>query len=105
MPLLAGTRTGAIVAVVGFGIGFGIAHLAAPAHRADRYGTTAYATIAGRLATPVTIARATAPLAAATLLHTTAGYPILLTAVAACCALAATGMLVRATTTPPSPTG
>ncbi|WP_328341246.1 MFS transporter [Micromonospora sp. NBC_00421] len=103
MPLLAGTRTGAIVAVVGFGLGFGIAHLATPALLADRYGTTAYATIAGRLAAPVTIARATAPLAAATLLHTTAGYPILLTVVAACCALAATGVLVRASTTPPSP--
>ncbi|WP_236648174.1 hypothetical protein [Micromonospora sicca] len=60
MPLLAATRTGAIVSVVGFGIGFGITSLATPALLADRYGTTAYATIAGRLAAPVTIAKATA---------------------------------------------
>ncbi|MGC5309867.1 MFS transporter [Micromonospora zamorensis] len=100
MPLLAGTRTGAIITVIGFGLGFGITSLATPALLTDRYGTTAYATIAGRLAAPVTIAKAAAPLAAATLLHTTAGYTPLLAAVAGCCTLAATGMLTRATTAP-----
>ncbi|TWJ20987.1 MFS transporter [Micromonospora endolithica] len=105
MPLLAGTRTGAIISVVGFGLGFGITSLATPALLADRYGTTAYATIAGRLATPVTVAKAAAPLGAATLLHTAAGYTLLLTTVAACCALASTGMLLRATATPPAANG
>ncbi|MCZ7373262.1 MFS transporter [Micromonospora sp. WMMC250] len=100
MQLLAGTRTGAVITVVGFGLGFGITSLATPAMLTDRYGTTAYATIAGRLTAPVTIAKATAPLAAATLLHTTAGYTPLLTAVAGCCALAAIGMLTRTTTSP-----
>ncbi|WP_405428988.1 MFS transporter [Micromonospora sp. NBC_00617] len=103
MPLLAGTRTGAIITIIGFGLGFGITSLATPALLTDRYGTTAYATIAGRLAAPVTIAKAAAPLAAAGLLHTTAGYTPLLAAVTACCALAATGMLTRATTTAPTP--
>ncbi|MEU4555399.1 MFS transporter [Micromonospora violae] len=102
MPLLAGTRTGAVITVVGFGLGFGITSLATPALLTDRYGTTAYATIAGRLTAPVTIAKAIAPLATATLLHTTAGYTPLLTAVAGCCALAAIGMLIR-TTRSPSP--
>ncbi|MCX4385794.1 MFS transporter [Micromonospora peucetia] len=105
MPLLADTRTGAIATIVGFGLGFGITSLATPALLADRYSTAAYATIAGRLAAPVTIAKAAAPLAAATLLHTAAGYVPLLTAVAGCCALAATCMLTRATTTPPNPAG
>lgn len=105
MPLLAGTRTGAIIGVIGFGLGFGITSLATPALLTDRYGTTAYATIARRLAAPVTIAKAAAPLTAATLLHTTAGYTLLLVAVAGCCALAATGMLIRAAATPPTATG
>ncbi|WP_349876506.1 MFS transporter [Micromonospora sp. HUAS YX12] len=37
MPLAAGTRVGAVVAVTGFGLGFGIASLATPALLADRY--------------------------------------------------------------------
>ncbi|MER6590845.1 hypothetical protein ABT214_03055 [Micromonospora purpureochromogenes] len=103
MPLLAGTRTGAVITVVGFGLGFGITSLAIPALLADRYGTTAYATIAGRLAAPVTIARATAPLAAAILLHTAGGYTPLLTAVAISCALAAVGITTRARIPAPQP--
>ncbi|MGC4885672.1 MFS transporter [Micromonospora sp. DT227] len=99
MPLLAGTPAGAVITIVGFGLGFGITSLATPALLTDRYGTTAYATIAGRLAAPVTIAKATAPLAA-TVLHTTAGYTPLLAAVTACCILAAIGMLTRASSTP-----
>ncbi|MFI6263205.1 MFS transporter [Micromonospora sp. NPDC051006] len=100
VPALAGSRVGAVGAVVAFGLGFGVSSLAVPALLADRYGTTAYASIAGILALPVTISRATAPLAAAALLHTT-GYPWLLTAVAICCTLATTGMLVRARSLPP----
>ncbi|MBQ1026804.1 MFS transporter [Micromonospora sp. C95] len=97
MPLAAGTRVGAIVTVTGFGLGFGIASLAAPALLTDRYGTAAYATIAGRLAAPVTAAKATAPLGAAAVLHIGGGYTLLLSAVASCCVLAATGMLTRPT--------
>jgi predicted MFS family arabinose efflux permease len=96
MPLLAGTRAGAMVGVVGFGLGFGVASLATPALLADRYGTVAYASVAGRLAAPVTVAKAVAPLAAATVLHATGGYGVLLPVVAACCVFAGVGMLIRA---------
>ncbi|WP_200207770.1 MFS transporter [Micromonospora coerulea] len=99
MPLLAGTRAGAVITVVGFGLGFGITSLATPALLAERYGTSAYATIAGRLAAPVTIAKAAAPLAAAALLHTSGSYQPLLGAVAACCALAAIGITSRSGST------
>lgn len=91
MPFTAGTRVGAIATVTGFGLGFGIASLATPALLADRYGTTAYATIAGRLAAPVTTAKAAAPLLAATLLPH-GGYHLLLAAVTTACLLAAIGM-------------
>ncbi|MEV0425603.1 MFS transporter [Micromonospora sp. NPDC050495] len=91
MPLTAGSRVGAVVAVTGFGLGFGIASLATPALLADRYGTTAYATIAGRLTAPVTAAKAAAPLLAAALLSH-GGYHVLLVAVTTACLLAAVGM-------------
>ncbi|MEU4478995.1 MFS transporter [Micromonospora sp. NPDC023966] len=91
MPFTAGSRVGAVITVTGFGLGFGIASLAAPALLADRYGTTAYATIAGRLTAPVTTAKAAAPLLAATLLPH-GGYHLLLAAVTTACLLAAIGM-------------
>ncbi|SCL35042.1 Predicted arabinose efflux permease, MFS family [Micromonospora rhizosphaerae] len=94
MPALAGTPIGAIITVTGFGLGFGIASLATPALLADRYGTTAYATIAGRLAACVTIAKATAPLVAATVLASE-GYDVLLGVVASACFLAAGGMMIK----------
>ncbi|SCL72238.1 Predicted arabinose efflux permease, MFS family [Micromonospora citrea] len=100
LPAVAGNRVGAVLGVVGFGLGFGVASLATPALLADRYGTAAYAGVAGLLAAPVTAARATAPLAAAALLHAV-GYGPLLAAVAGCCALAAVGMLVRSAAPPP----
>jgi hypothetical protein len=52
LPFVGDTRLGAVLAVTGFGIGFGVASLATPALLADRYGTTAYASIAGNLAAP-----------------------------------------------------
>ncbi|MFI7491746.1 MFS transporter [Micromonospora echinaurantiaca] len=90
-----GTRVGAVLGVTAFGLGFGVASLAVPALLADRYGTVGYAAVAGLLAAPVTLAKATAPLAGALLLHRT-GYGPLLAAVAGCCALAAAGVLIRA---------
>jgi predicted MFS family arabinose efflux permease len=102
LPMVGAGRAGAALAVVGFGIGFGAASLVKPALLADRYGTTAYATIAGILATPITLAKAAAPLAAAGL-QTTAGYPAVLTAVGAACLLAAIGILARADSPAPVP--
>ena len=99
--LAAGSRLGAVLAVTGFGIGFGVASLAGPALLADRYGTTAYASIAGTLAAPVTLAKAGAPLAAAALYTATGGYRPVLVAVGGLCLLAAAGILARAGTPPP----
>ncbi|MFI7284343.1 MFS transporter [Micromonospora chersina] len=89
MPLIAGSRAGAVITVTGFGLG--IASLATPALLADRYGTTAYATIAGRLTAPVTTAKAAAPVLAATLLSH-GDYHLLLAAVTTACLLAAVAM-------------
>ena len=84
LPLVAATVVGAILTVVGFGLGFGVATIARPALLADRYGTASYATIAGALAVPMTLAKATAPLALAPLRDTW-----IFVAIAACCAIAA----------------
>jgi predicted MFS family arabinose efflux permease len=94
---VAGSPVGAAAGVVAFGIGFGVASLAKPTLLADRYGTTAYATIAGILTTPITLAKATAPLAAAALLGN-GGYPAVLAAIGALCVVAAAGILARAAT-------
>lgn len=97
------SRVGAVLAVVGFGIGFGVASLAKPTMLADRYGTTAYATIAGFLATPILLAKAGAPLAAAGLLAGAGGYPAVLAAIAAACLLAAAGIAARSSSPSPVP--
>ncbi|WP_426513391.1 MFS transporter [Dactylosporangium sp. McL0621] len=99
LPFIADTRAGAVAGIIAFGIGFGVSSLAAPALLADRYGTTAYATIASTLNTPVTLAKAGAPLAAAGLTSLT-GHTGALTAIAAACTLAAVGILARADAAP-----
>ena len=97
MPLLAGSRTGAVLAVTAFGLGFGIASLAIPQLLADRYGTKAYGSIAGNLAAPVTLAKAGAPLGAAALLGAAGGYSLVLNVIGAMSMIAAVGILARAT--------
>jgi predicted MFS family arabinose efflux permease len=67
LPLAGRHVAGAVVCLVLFGLGFGVASIATPAILLDRYGATGYATIAGTLATPVIIARASAPLGGAVL--------------------------------------
>ena len=81
--------------MTGFGLGFGVASLAGPALLADRYGTTAYASIAGTLAAPVTLAKAGAPLGAAALYTATGDYLGVLVIVGGLCLLAAVSMLAR----------
>ncbi|GAA4606097.1 MFS family permease [Actinoplanes octamycinicus] len=103
LPAVAGTRIGAILGVTAFGLGFGIASLATPQLLADRYGTTAYASIAGTLAALVTLAKAGAPLAAAVLLTASGSYRVVLLAAGAASVIAAGGILARATTVPPMP--
>jgi MFS family permease len=95
LPAAGRTVSGAAACLIAFGLGFGVASIAKPAILLDRYGDHGYATIAGILGTPTTIAAATAPLAAAAL-ATSLGYTaLILTAASACIlgglALAATG--------------
>ncbi|TDO44269.1 putative MFS family arabinose efflux permease [Kribbella sp. VKM Ac-2527] len=101
LPAAGDSVIGAAACLIAFGLGFGVASIAKPAILLDRYGDHGYATIAGFLGTPITIAAATAPLAAAAL-ATALGYtPLILTAAAACVlgglALAATRHLPRST--------
>ncbi|WP_307831116.1 MFS transporter [Nucisporomicrobium flavum] len=89
LPLV-GARTGGVIgAVIGFGLGFGVATIAKPVLLAERYDTRRYATLAGALVVPMTLAKATAPLAAAYLHTVSGGYAPVFAAVAVCCALAA----------------
>lgn len=83
------STVGAIVAVVGFGLGFGVATIAKPVILAERYDTRRYATLAGVLVAPMTLAKAGAPLAAAALHTATSSYSPVLATVALCCAVAA----------------
>ncbi|MBB6033613.1 MFS transporter [Phytomonospora endophytica] len=67
LPFFATSVAGAAACVVAFGLGFGVATIARPTILADRYGPARYATIAGTMALPMTIAKALAPLGAALL--------------------------------------
>lgn len=95
LPWIGTSRLGAVLAVTGFGLGFGVGSLATPILLAERYGTTAYASIAGALATPVTLAKAGAPLAAAALYTLTGSYLPVLTAIGGASLIAAAGILTR----------
>ena len=92
LALAGRTAAGAVTAVVGFGLGFGVATIARPAMLAARYDTSGYATITGILTVPLTIAKATAPLGAAAALTTTGSYTPMLAATAAACLVAAAGI-------------
>ncbi|GIJ52394.1 MFS transporter [Virgisporangium aliadipatigenens] len=96
LPAIASSRIGAAVGVTAFGIGFGTASLATPAILADRYGTTAYATVAGTIAAPVIIARALAPTAAAALLGIAGDYRPVLIGIGVASLVAAIGVTARA---------
>lgn len=89
LPTLGHTTPGAITCVVIYGLGVGVSTIARPALLADRYGTHHYATIAGTLALPTTLAKATAPLAAALIYTATTSYTPVLIAVGAACLTAA----------------
>ncbi|MGW4464726.1 MFS transporter [Micromonospora sp. NPDC004704] len=103
LPTIADSAPGAVAGVTAFGLGFGIASLAAPALLADRYGTAAYATIAGTLAMPVTLAKAGAPLGAAILLSVNGGYSAVLAAISGTCLVAVAGILTGARKPVPVP--
>ncbi|HLL65364.1 MAG TPA: MFS transporter [Micromonosporaceae bacterium] len=96
LPLIGASTAGAVGAVVGFGIGFGVATIAKPVLLAERYDTRRYATLAGILVVPMTLAKATAPLAAAALHTATGSYTPVLAATAMACAVAAAAIAVLA---------
>ena len=79
---------GAVGCVLAFGLGFGVSTIARPALLADRYGTTAYATLSTTWAVPLTLVKALAPLPAVLLWHA-AGLSVVLGAAAGCCLLGA----------------
>ena len=92
LPMVGAVTGGAIGAVVGFGLGFGVAAIAKPVLLAERYDPRRYATLAGVLVVPMTLAKATAPLAAAVLHTATGGYAAVFAATALCCAVAAVAL-------------
>ena len=92
MPFVGRTGIGAVVGVIGFGLGFGVATIAKPALLADRYDTAAYATIAGdhrRPHDPRQSRRAPSRRGSCT---ATGGYTPVLVAAAVGCLIAAAGI-------------
>jgi predicted MFS family arabinose efflux permease len=89
LPAAGASTFTTIVAIVGFGLGFGVATIAKPVILAERYDTRRYATLAGVLVAPMTLAKAGAPLAAAALHTTTGSYLPVFAAIAGCCTVAA----------------
>ncbi|MET8987800.1 MFS transporter [Nonomuraea wenchangensis] len=88
LPLIGRSIAGAIGAVLLFGLGFGIASITLPHLLVGRYGTAAYASLAGRIAVFSVADKALAPLGAVALAQA-AGYGWVMGAVAAACAIAA----------------
>jgi MFS family permease len=89
LPVIGTSAAGATAGVIGVGFGFGVATIAKPVLLAERYDIRRYATLAGILVVPITIAKAVAPLAAAAL-HTVGGsYSGVFVAIAVCCLVGA----------------
>ncbi|MFI7640503.1 MFS transporter [Nonomuraea sp. NPDC049400] len=91
LPLIGATTTGAIAAVLLFGLGFGVGTITKPHLLTERWGTTAYASLSGRLALPSTVAKAVSPAAALAVAHA-AGYGVVMAAVTLACLIAATAL-------------
>ncbi len=75
LPTTDPSLTGAFVAVLMFGLSFGVGTIARPALIADPFGTGRFAAISGILAVPLIAAKALAPLGAAGLREATGSYP------------------------------
>ncbi|MFF0344547.1 MFS transporter [Kribbella sp. NPDC004875] len=102
LPTAGHSVAGAAICLIVFGLGFGVASLAKPAIILDRYGDHGYATNAGILGTPTTIAGATAPLAAAAM-ATALGYTPLIRTAASACLLAAVALITTRYLPTPAP--
>ncbi|MFG1946324.1 MFS transporter [Nonomuraea sp. NPDC048826] len=91
LPLIGAATSGAIAAVLLFGLGFGVSTITKPHLLTERYGTTAYASLSGRLALPATLAKAVSPAAALAVAHT-AGYGWVMAGVALSCLIASAAL-------------
>jgi len=94
LPWTGPTTLGAVISVTAIGLGFGVATIARPAVLADRYPINAYGRISGAMATPMNLAKATAPLVAAALATHTGGYTTVMMATAAAFLTAATAIAI-----------
>ncbi len=92
LPLAGRTVPGAVGCVLGFGLGFGIASITLPHLLLRRYGTSAYASLSGRVAAFSVADKALAPLGAVALAQA-AGYTWVMAAVAVACAVAALALV------------
>lgn len=92
LPWLGAATVGAVACVTVIGIGFGVATIARPAILADRYDTTAYASISATMAAPMNAAKATAPLAATAVAASGAGYTTVMIVTAAALLVAAAAL-------------
>ena len=101
LPVVGATVGGAIGAVIGFGLGFGVATIAKPVLLSQRYDTRRYATLAGILVVPTTLAKAAAPLIAAAIHTDTGHYTVDMVFVGGCCIIAAVA-IAAVTPTPHS---
>ncbi|MEU0486687.1 MFS transporter, partial [Streptosporangium sp. NPDC006013] len=88
LPPAGHTVPGAIGCVLGFGLGFGIASITLPHLLLQRYGTSAYASLSGRIAAFSVADKALAPLGAVALAQAV-GYTWVMAVVAVACAVAA----------------
>ncbi len=94
LPVAGPSLTGALAAVLMFGLGFGVGTIARPALLADRFGTTGFATISGILAVPLIAAKALAPLGAAGLRETAGSYTPVAIATAVACLVGAISLVL-----------
>jgi predicted MFS family arabinose efflux permease len=106
MPVIASSTAGAICTVIGFGAGAGVGTIAKPILLSERYGTMRYATLAGTIAMPMTVAKAFAPLAAGFLRSWMNGYGAVLIGIGCCCVVAVVAFaLIAAPLRTPRKTG
>ncbi|MBB3726061.1 MFS transporter [Nonomuraea dietziae] len=92
LPLVGHAVPGAIGCVLGFGLGFGIASITLPYLLLQRYDSTAYASLSGRIAAFSVTGKALAPLGAVALAQA-AGYGWVMGAVAVACVIAALALV------------
>jgi MFS family permease len=93
LPLIGRNAVAAVIGVIGFGVGFGVGTIARPVLLADRYDTSRYASIAGLIAIPMTLAKAAAPLTAAALYARTGTYTPVFVLTGVVCVVAALALV------------